>query len=168
MLGLMTFQSALTLILHLCFQSGFLHSWRLALNQWLCKEVSPTPFPVKTKSSLWVPDKCGHKCSLHSSSPLDLSLDLVGDSPKQGVKVTEKPSVAFQAFSQVLCGWLLAGLQIFQLFDWIYYFFPLLSSLWVDILARWSQAGTDYLASLCSLIVLLIQNSSCRLPALLF
>lgn len=110
----------------------------------------------------------GTSGALHSSSPLDLSLDVVGESPKQGVKVTEKLYAGFQAFSQVLYSWLLAGLQIFQLFDWIYYFFTLFSSLWVDILARWSQAGTDYLASLCSLIVLLIQKSSCRLAALLF
>lgn len=50
------------LTLLLCFQSGFLHSWRLALNQWPKLRVSPTLAPVTTRYSLWVPDKCGHKC----------------------------------------------------------------------------------------------------------
>lgn len=102
---------------------------------------------VVTSYFLQAPDKCGtHSISLHSSIPADLLLEWVGNSSKQGAKVPAKPSAVTRAFSQFWCSWLLAGLQIFQMFDWIY-FFPLLSSRWMCMPARWSQAGAGYLAS---------------------
>lgn len=102
---------------------------------------------VVTSYFLQAPDKYGtHSISLHSSIPADLLLEWVGNSSKQGAKVPAKPSAVTWAFSQFWCSWLLAGLQIFQMFDWIY-FFPLLSSRWMCMPARWSQAGAGYLAS---------------------
>lgn len=53
----------LTLLLHRCFQSGFLHSWRLVLKQWLKLRVYPTLMTTR-----YSPDKCGHKCPLQQSS----------------------------------------------------------------------------------------------------
>lgn len=52
----------LTLLLHLCFQSGFWHRWRFVLNQWPKLRAYPALAPVATRYSLWVPDNCGHKC----------------------------------------------------------------------------------------------------------
>lgn len=148
MQGLGTNQSVgLSLLTHTCFQSGFIHSWSVALNWWPKLRMFPALTLVVTSYFLQAPDKYGtHSISLHSSIPADLLLEWVGNSSKQGAKVPAKPSAVTRAFSQFWCSWLLAGLQIFQMFDWIY-FFPLLSSRWMCMPARWSQAGAGYLAS---------------------
>ena len=112
---------------------------------------------VTTGYSLWVPDERGHKCYPRlflSNRPLT---GYRGRQPQITANVPAKPSAVSQAFSQFLCIWLLAGLQIFQLFDLIY-ISPPCSPADGYMLARLSQARTGYLASLCFLIVLFLQK----------
>lgn len=156
----------LTLLLHLCFQSGFWHRWRFVLNQWPKLRAYPALAPVATRYSLWVPDNCGHKCytSLFLSNRA-----LAGFRESQPQIRVKGPCKAicsltgfWPIFMHLIVGWLADFPAVWS------FFFPLLSSWWIYMLARWSQAGAGYLASLCFLIVLFLQKSSCGLLVSLF